>query len=117
MYNVVLQFSEGLDIKAIVPSQLPLLIEFLASSSNAEIFESIETGSSQQSIPFQEEVESIDDSLHDQLDSVYILTRCLYYLTNPPMKYLKRILQICNKEWNKMEYSTILQCYKDLIIN
>ena len=63
MYNVVLQFSEGLDIKAIVPSQLPLLIEFLASSSNAEIFESIETGSSQQSIPFQEEVESIDDSL------------------------------------------------------
>lgn len=113
MYDVVLQFSEGLDIKAIVPSQLPLLIEFLASSSNAEVFESIEQGSSQQQlIPFQEEVDSINDSLHDQLDSVYILTRCLYYLTNPPMKYLKRILQICNKEWNKMEYTTILQCYK-----
>ena len=113
MYDVVLQFSEGLDIKAIVPSQLPLLIEFLASSSNAEVFESIEQGSSQQQpIPFQEEVDSINDSLHNQLDSVYILTRCLYYLTNPPMKYLKRILQICNKEWNKMEYTTILQCYK-----
>ena len=111
--TVVMKYGEILDSHSIVPSQIPLLIEFLASYRLDNQLKQLSMPPNWNDIPpFQPDVPDVGSTLSDRIDSVYLITRCLYHLSIPPLCYLKRVLQICHKEWNEEKYAQILQCYK-----
>ena len=113
MYSIVIQYCSGISAQTVVPAQLPLLVEFLASYANAKQLKQLSIPDNKNEYPrFAEVVPALDDSLRTSIDSVYLLTRCLYCQTIPPAPYLRQFLKCCNKEWSVANFHQIIDCYR-----
>ena len=190
LYTIVMDYCGAIDDHSLVPAQLPLLIEFLASYRLAEPLAALsvrdadqpllpfqadprlevassqqgseersEQGSEQKSEERSEEtteqtteqrrttpetstkaeapssehmpsgepsgeltepslilssaqIDTPTPSLRATIDTVYLLTRCLYYQSMPPQPYLRLILHKCGQAWTADAYATIARCYR-----
>ena len=113
LYSIVMDYCESIDNHALVPAQLPLLVEFLSAYRLADQLKALSVRDAKQAVPlFPAEVEDVDASLRSTIDTVYLLTRCLYYQSLPPPRYLKLILRKCNQEWTEGNYNAIVACYR-----
>ncbi|KAM7453908.1 hypothetical protein BLSTO_05340 [Blastocystis sp. subtype 1] len=182
MYDVVLHYCGAIDSHSLVPAQLPLLIEFLASYRLAEPLAALsvrdadpplppfqadprlEVASSQQGSEEKSEqanekateqtteqtrtspetntnteepsgehmpsgepsgeptepsfilssaqIDTPTPSLRATIDTLYLLTRCLYYQSMPPQPYLRLILHKCGQAWTAYAYAAIARCYR-----
>ena len=108
IYNVVLKYGSILDLHSIVPSQLPLLIEFLESYRLDNQFKQLSSTIE----AFDPNTPDLEDSLSFTIDSVYVLTRCICKEKFPPQIYLKQILKMCNREWKEEEYLLVVNTFK-----
>ena len=109
-----MKYGEILDSHSLVPSQLPLLIEFLVSYRLENQLQQLSIPPNRDKIeipPFNPSISIMTSSLSNCIDCVYLLTRCLCFLSTPPQQYLKQILQICHKDWTEEEYISLLHCY------
>ena len=108
-----MDYCESIDNHALVPAQLPLLVEFLSAYRLADQLKALSVRDAKQAVPpFPAEVEDVDASLRSTIDTVYLLTRCLYYQSLPPPRYLKLILRKCNQEWTESSYNAIVTSYR-----
>ena len=113
MYSIVLRYCEGINAETVVPVQLPLLIEFLASYANARQLKTLSIPDDPSVLPpFVESVAPLEDSLRTAIDSVYLLTRCLYCQTIPPAPFLQEFLRRSGKPWNQAHFEQIVQCFR-----
>ena len=113
LYSIVMDYCESIDNHALVPAQLPLLVEFLSAYRLADQLKALSVRDAKQAVPpFPAEVEDVDASLRSTIDTVYLLTRCLYYQSLPPPRYLKLILRKCNQEWTESSYNAIVTSYR-----
>ena len=113
MYSIVIKFCEGINAETVVPVQLPLLIEFLASYANARQLKKLSVPDNPDELPsFSESVPPLEDSLRTSIDSVYLLTRCLYCQTTPPSPFLQQFLHMCDKPWDKTHFEQIVLCFR-----
>ena len=114
MYDVVLRFCEGLGEQSIVPDQLPLLLEFLCSYVNNEYLEELKTPINQNDPipPFIEDVPDISEGLRAAIDSVYILTYSFYFLSLPPLPFLRQAVLIAGREWDQQSYNDVITTFR-----
>ena len=114
MYDVVLRFCEGLDEQSIIPDQLPLLLEFLCSYVNNEYLEELKIPINQNEPipPFIEDVPDISEGLRAAIDSVYILTYSFYFMSLPPLPFLRQAVLIAGREWDPQSYQDVVRTFR-----
>ena len=115
MMTVVLRYCENIDRNTIVPSQLPLLLDFLLTYTlKAEIdAASVKEKRADPIAPWVENVPEVKkDSLLEQLTSVHLLTRCIYYRAPIPAKYLRVIMEATGLEWTEPNYRRTVEAMR-----
>ena len=118
MKKAIIEFSESFASDAIIPSQLPQLLEFLcvadlSSQLNDLKHSALETESV---APFTTEFLYGEKSIYDRLIAVHLLSYCLYYHSAIPQYYLYLICSYLGKDWNESRYHEMMNVMKKFTI-
>ena len=110
----VLQYCEHLDKNAIIPAQVPLLIDFLCMCNIGDQLASITPSlATTESIPcYPGELTPAPEGLRSDLDCVYILSRCLYYHVLPPPIFIHHAILQTGKSWSQVTYDQAVECFQ-----
>ena len=114
MVDVVVRYCENIDRNTIVPSQLPLLLDFLMMYTLKKQIDqvSIPVQKNDPIPPWDESASLKKGNLYAQLTSVHLLTRCLYYHSSIPQCYLREVLSMCSLPWNESNYRLAVQAMR-----
>lgn len=111
MLHSVITYCEHIDQNTIVPSQLPLLLDFLMTYTlHDRILETIRPAKSDAPIPaFDAKTPALEDSLFNHLMVVHLLVRCVYYHSTLPQDLCRGILQTLGLEWTEENYVAFMK--------
>ena len=106
-----MKYCSHIDENTIVPSQIPLLLDFLLSYTMQESIAQVSIPDKPENpIPsFDLSVQPVDDSLDNRLRTVYLLVRCIFYHSMIPQHILLTILQLLDLEWTEENYQKAVQ--------
>ena len=106
MLNAAINYCSHIDENTIVPSQIPLLLDFLLTYTMQEPITqvSIPDDPANPIPPFTKDVEVLDDSLLSRLQTVFLLVRCLFFRSLIPMNILRSVMTHLEWEWNEENY-------------
>ena len=111
MLNAVLSYCEHIDQNTIVPSQLPLLLDFLMTYTlHDRILQVIRPAAPEAAPPaFDAKTPALEDSLFNHLMIVHLLVRCIYYRSQLPQDLCRGVVEKLGAPWTAEQYAACMR--------
>ena len=107
MLHAVLSYCEHIDQNTIVPSQLPLLLDFLMTYTlHDRILQVIRPAAPEEALSaFDAKTPELEDNLFNHLMCVHLLVRCIYYRSQLPQDLCRGVIEKLGTLWTPEQYA------------